>query len=313
MRRSCLIPTFRAVRSAAPGLLLLAAAACGDGPPPAPEFREARAWSYLVQQVAFGPRYADHPGHARQLAWLREQMRSRADTVVLQLFTAGGEGGTPVGWMNVVARFRPELRERVLLVAHRDTRRRADGSADPANRRRPVPGANVNASGVAVLVELAQLFREQPPPVGIDLLFADGDDASDAAAFAGTRTFLERMPGYRARYAVVLQAVGDYEPRFAMDPASAPGPAARVWDTARRLGLDTVFVAERGPARPGQADLLSAAGIPTVVIRDTEYGPANLRWHSVDDIPQYLKRESLGAVGRTLAAALYAEPPDSER
>lgn len=297
----------------APGLLLLAAAACAGGPPPPPEFHEGRAWSYLVAQIAFGPRHPGHAGHARQLAWLREQMRFAADTVLLQPFTAPGEGGAPLAWTNVVARFRPELEDRVLVVAHRDTRRRADGSADAVDRRRPVPGANVNASGVAVLVELAQLFRQQPPPVGVDLLFADGDDYSDAAAFAGTRHFLARMPGYRPRYAVVVQAVGDYEPRFPLDPASAPGPAGRMWATARRLGLDTVFVAERGPARPGQGDLLAAAGIPAVVVRDAEYGPADLRWHSVDDIPQYLERETLGAVGRTLAATLYAEPPDLER
>lgn len=313
LRRFRLIPIRRAVRSAAPGLLLVAAAACGPRTPPVPEFHEGRAWSYLVSQVAFGPRHPGHRGHARQLDWLREQMQFRADTVILQPFTMPGEGGAPLRWTNVVARFRPELADRVLLVAHRDTRRRADGAAEAADRTRPVPGANLNASGVAVLVEMAQLFRQQPPPIGVDLLFADGDDYSEATAFAGTRHFLASLPGHRPRYAVVLQAVGDYEPRFAMDPASAPGPAGRMWDAARRLGLDTVFVPDRGPGRPGQADVLSAAGIPTVVVRDAEYGPANLRWHAVDDLPQYLERRSLGAVGRTLAATLYAEPPDPER
>lgn len=302
----------RAVRSAAPGLLLLAAATCVPGPPPVPEFRESRAWSYLVSQLSFGPRHAGHPGHARQLEWLREQMRFRADTVLLQPFTAPGAGGASAKWTNVVARFRPELEARVLLVAHRDTRRRADGSDDPLDRRRPVPGANLNASGVAVLVEMAQLFRQAPPPVGIDLLFADGDDQSDSA-FAGTRHFLAALPGYRPRYAVVLQAVGDYEARFPMDPASAPGPGERMWEVARRMALDTVFVPRRGRALPGQGDVLRAAGIPVVVVRDAEYGPANRRWHSVDDIPQYLKRESLGATGRVLAATLYSEPPDPER
>lgn len=300
------------LRSAAPALLLLLAAACAERPR-APEFRESRAWSYLVTQVSFGPRYPGHAGHARQLAWLREQMRFRADTVLLQPFTSPGEGGAPLRWTNVVARFRPELSERILLVAHRDTRRRADGSSDEADRRRPVPGANLNASGVAVLVELAQLFTEQPPPVGVDLLFADGDDGSDSAAFAGTRHFVRAMPGYRARYAVVVQAVGDYEPRFPMDPASAAGPARRVWQAARATGHDSLFVAERGRPLRSQAEVLSAAGIPTVVVRDPEYGPANLRWHSVADLPRYLRRETLGAVGETLAAALYAEPPDPER
>lgn len=308
-----LIPIRGALRSAAPAVLLLAAGACAEPGPPVPEFREQRAWSHLVTQVSFGPRYGGQRGHERQRAWLREQLGFRADTVLLQPFTAPGEGGAPLKWTNVVARFRPEAAERILLVAQRDTRRRADGSEDPLDRRRPVPGANLNASGVAVLLELAQLFAEQPPPVGVDLLFADGDGYSDSVGFAGTRHFLRSLPGYRPRYAVVVQAVADYVPRFPVDAASAPGPAGRMWEVARRLGEDSLFVAQRARPLRSQAEVLAAAGIPAVVVRDPEYGPANLRWNSVDDLPRYLDRETLGAVGRVLAATLYTEPPTPER
>lgn len=301
------------LRSAAPALLLcMAAAACARGPQ-VPEFQAERAWSHLVAQVSFGPRHPGHRGHARQLEWLREQMASRADTVLLQPFTAPDADGRPVGWTNVLARFNPGAAERVLLVAHRDTRRRADGSAEEMDRGRPVPGANLNASGVAVLIELAQLLSQHPAPVGVDLLFADGDDVSDTADFAGTRHFLQSMPGYRARYAVVLQGVGDYEPRFPADPASDTAAAGRIWRAARRLGHDTLFVAERAAPLRSPAETLKAAGIAPVVVRDPLYGPANVRWHSVDDRPQYLKRATLGAVGETLARALYTETPDPER
>ena len=308
-----MIPIRRALRSAAPAAALAAAlAACAERLPPPPEFDEERAWAHLGAQVSFGPRYAGHRGHARQLGWLREQLRYRADTVVEQRFTFRGEGGRALEGTNVIARFRPAAAERVLLVAHYDTRRRSTGSADPADRARATPGANLNASGVAVLMELAQLLKEEPPGVGVDLLFADGDGYSDSTEFAGTRHFVRAMPGYRPRYAVVLRAVADYEPRFPVDPASAPGPAGRIREAARRLGYDSLFVAERAPASPGQAAVLAAAGIPTVVVQDGEYGPMNLRWHAADDLPRYLKRETLGAVGRTLAAAIWAETVDGK-
>jgi glutaminyl-peptide cyclotransferase len=306
-----LIPIRGAARSAAlAGVLLLAA--CADRAPPAPAFNAGRAWSHLNAQMAFGPRYAGNRGHARQLAWMLDELRFRADTVIQQKFTARDSAGKALELSNVVARFRPELADRVLLVANWDTRRRADGSPEPLDRKFPVPGANVNASGVAVLMEMAQLFRQQPPPVGVDLLLADGDDYSREVSLAGTRHFLASMPGYRPRYAVVLQAVADADARFPLD-ASAGQPARRMWSVAGALGYDTVFVAPTvGAPAAGQGPVLAAAGIPVVVVADREYGPLNMRWHATDDLPRYLRRETLEIVGRTLAAVIYGESPGTE-
>ena len=305
-----LIPIRGAARSAAlAGALLLAAC---DGAPRAPEFDPDHAWSHLNAQMAFGPRYAGHAGHERQLAWMLEQLELRADTVFMQKFSTHDAEGNLLQLANVVARWRPEAADRVLLVANRDTRRRAEGSPDSLDRRRPVPGANLNASGVAVLMEMAQLFKRQPPPVGVDVLLADGDDYSREVSMAGTRYFLTQMKGYRPRYAVVLQAVADADARFPMDAGAAPGPAGRMWRTAKRLGYGTVFVAQTAPAAPNQGPVLAAARIPTVVIADREYGPLNMRWHATEDVPRYLSKETLEIVGRTLAAAVYGETPAKE-
>ncbi|HEU0301159.1 MAG TPA: M28 family peptidase [Longimicrobium sp.] len=292
--------------------MLLLPAACADRDPPMPEFNQDRAWSHLVAQVSFGPRYPGSRGHAWQLAWLMEQLTFLADTVVQQKFTAAGEGGRRLELTNVVASFRPELRERVLLVANLDTRRRADRSPEPLDRRLPVPGANVNASGVALLVELATMFWEQPPPVGIDLLLADGDDYSNEVQMAGTNHFVRSMPGYRPRYAVVVQAVADVEPRFPVDTSAAP--ARRLWAVARRLRQDSLFAARaESGAAADQGAVLEAAGIPTLVVADREYGPLNLRWHSKDDMPQFLSAATLARTGHTLAALLYTETPAEAR
>jgi hypothetical protein len=295
------------------GLLLLGA--CSRPAPPPPDFSEARAWTHLLSQIGFGPRYPGDKGSQRQLLWLLDELKFRADTVIQQGFTAAGEGGRPLTMTNVVARFRPELKDRVLLVAHRDTRRRADGSYDPLDRRFPTPGANVNASGVAVLMELAQLMKEQPPLVGVDLLFADGDDFRDEADFAGTRHFLASMPGYRPRYAIVVQGVGDKLaefPRDSLSVATAAEATARVWDAAAAVDADSVFVTRTAPPAKNAGRVLAAAGIPTVIVADREYGPDNLRWHSIDDRTAFVSRETLGLVGRVLATAVYREQPAKE-
>lgn len=324
---SALIPIRGALRSAAQAAVLLLAS-CADRPPPPPEFGAERAWSHVVRQMSFGPRYGGGKGHDRQLAWMLDELRFRADTVITQEFTALGENAKPLKLTNVVARFRPEAKDRVLLVANWDTRRRADASPEPLDRRLPVPGANLNASGVAVLMEVAELIRRQPPAVGVDLLLADGDDYSAVLRMAGTRHFLESIPGYRPRYAVVLHAVGDVDARFALDTSTASPsgePARRMWKAARRLRADSVFLAGRPaevrtPSGRRMADypvehqgpLLAAAGIPTIAIADPEYGPLNRRWHTTDDIPAYLSKETLARVGRTVVAALWAELADPE-
>lgn len=308
-----LVPTFSVLRSA-PFLAVLLLGACGarDTAPPPPEFHTGRAWAALGQQIAFGPRYPGDRGAARQLAWLLDQLRFRADTVEQQRFTFAGEGGRELTGVNVVARFRPELSERILLVAHRDTRRRADASPDPLDRKFPVPGANVNASGVAVLMEMAELFRQQPPPVGVDLLFSDADEYAADERMAGVRHFLASATGYRPRYAVVLQGVGAASARFPRDEASlrsAPEPTARLWEAASRLGYDSVFVAATAPPLDGQGPVLAAAGIPAVVVADRAYGRENLHWQAWDDTIERTARDMLEAVGRTLAALVYGEAP----
>jgi glutaminyl-peptide cyclotransferase len=306
------IPTPRAIRSSAV-VAVLAFAACersDGGIPDHPGFNGGRAWAFLGQQMAFGPRYAGDRGSERQLRWLMDELRFRADTVERQPFTFVGEEGRPVEAVNVLARFAPEIGERVLLVAHRDTRRRADGSPEALDRRFPVPGANVNASGVALLLELAELFRQQRPTIGVDLLFSDADEYTAERRLGGLRHFLATHPGYGARYAVVVQGVADREPRIALDAGSlqdAAEPTERLWALAGRLGHGTVLVGDTVPALEGHARLLREAGIPAVVVAEREYGPRHTHWQSVSDLQEHASRETLEAVGRAIAALLYGE------
>ena len=68
---------------------------------------------------------------------------------------------------NYIARFRPKAADRVLYLAHWDTRPIADQDANLGNQRRPVPGANDGASGVAVLLGVADALKRHPPAGGV--------------------------------------------------------------------------------------------------------------------------------------------------
>jgi YD repeat-containing protein len=290
--------------------LLLALAACGEKAPERPAFEQSRAWSHLGQQVAHGPRVAGTPGHGRQLAWLRDQLSFRADTVVEDSFTFTPPGDSAVKLTNVLARFRPGEADRVLLVAHWDTPPRSDRDPDPLDRKRPDPGANEGASGTAVLMELAQLFREQAPPVGVDLLFVDGSVFTGDPS-AGVRHFLANLPpGARYRYAVYVDRVADRDPRIPLDQGSlvsAPAPTQRLWELARAAGRDSVFAADTVPALGSDPALLIAAGIPTVVVVDREHGEGNRNWRTTYDGLDNVRAETLREVGEALAELLYRE------
>jgi glutaminyl-peptide cyclotransferase len=307
-------------RRLAAAVALLAAAGCSRGDPALgqhidhPDFPADAAWVFVTDQVSTGPRYAGTRSHDRTLRWLVDQLSFRADTVVLDSFPFVTAEGKRVVMTNVFARFRPEEPRRILLVTHWDTHPKAVESADPFDRHRPVAGANVGASGTALLVALAEAFRQQPPPVGVDLLFTDGDDFA-AEKLLGTERFLAGRPeGYRPAFAIVFDAVADRAAWLPQDAASrraAPQVVHRVWGVARQMGRDSVFVAEGVADQKGPHALFSAAGIPAVRVWDPELGPGNSHWHTINDLPSNASRETLALVGEVITEVVYRGIPEA--
>ncbi|MFM8560215.1 MAG: M28 family peptidase, partial [bacterium] len=117
----------------------------------------------MERQVAFGPRHPGTPGSEAIRDWMAAEVTRLGGRVERQTFvdTVGGSLQTVV---NVIGRFGPESGRRIGLYAHYDTRPWSDMAADPTDRERPVPGANDAASGVAVLLEVAELMSRHAPP-----------------------------------------------------------------------------------------------------------------------------------------------------
>jgi glutaminyl-peptide cyclotransferase len=281
------------------------AAVARQGPP----FSAEAAFEHVRTQVGFGPRVSGMPGHAQQLAWMTQYLRERADTVVLQEFThTSTTTKKQLAMTNVLARFNPAATDRVLLIAHWDTRPTADYDSDDDARKQPIPGANDGASGTAVLLEIANVLKTNKPTVGVDLLFVDGEDygPSEPDMYLGAKYFAANAGGYRPLYGVLIDMIGDKTPRFQIEDHSlqmAPEVVQRVWAVAEEIGYGAHFPrSNQGPVGDDHVPL-NKAGIRTANIIDCCDPP----WHTLDDNLANASPVGLGVVGNVLLELIFRE------
>ena len=272
-----------------------------DSTASAAEFEPDSAWVALAAQLAFGPRVPGTDAHRACAEWLAARLAACGGEVERDAFTYRDPAGSEWPLQNILGRFGPDGGARLLLVAHWDTRPWADEDADPARRLQSFPGANDGASGVAVLLELARVFSLRPPPGGVDLLFADGEDLGHAdhpeGFCRGTRRFAERGVGSYER-GIVLDMVGDTDLGIPIERNSlrlAPDVVDWVWERGCRLEPE-VFTARLGPTVIDDHLPLIEAGLPTVDVIDFEYP----YWHTSRDDISRVSVASLGAVGRVV-------------
>ena len=270
-------------------------------------------------QVEFGPRVPGTEGHARQLEWMLARLDSFAAEVVADTFTHVTQAGDSLTLTNVLGRFAAEEDRRILLLAHWDTRPMSDEATDPAEQAIPVPGANDGASGTAVLLALAGLLATSTPPLGVDILLVDGEDYGPGVEdmLLGARRYGEAFEseaeevygGPRPVYGVLLDMVGDVDPRFPVEGISAQFANAvvrKVWRAAERLGYEETFPTAVGQNLTDDHVPLIEAGLPTANVIDFTYGPGNAYWHTPRDVPENVSAATLGMVGEVIAELVYS-------
>ena len=291
-------------------LLALVAASCSPSRLATHEFDGATAFHYLQAQIQLGPRIPNTGPHDRCGAWILSHLRTTADTVVVQAFTAHTSKGQQLQLHNYFARFSLHVPERVLYLAHWDTRPHAEKSPNPLDRAKPVLGANDGASGVAVLLALADALRKTPPRIGVDLLFTDGEDYGDFSdtteTLLGARYFAAHLPaGYQPLYAVLWDMVGDKDLDISIEPNSrafAPEVTTLVWHAADSLGYGRVFLPQLGQPLIDDHIPLQAVGIHAIDVVDFDYGPGNSYHHTIYDTLDKVSAQSLQTVGNVALA-----------
>jgi Zn-dependent M28 family amino/carboxypeptidase len=272
-------------------------------PPPPPSFNPATAFTVIEQlAVGIGPREATSASFGAAADLVADRFRELGYDVQMQELQvpAGNSWGVPVPsgtTRNVVAMppgFLPQDRHR-LIGAHLDTVPQA-------------PGAEDNASGIGVMVDLARMAAEKPPAVPVMFVAFGAEEprgSGDALHHFGSRHMVATMGEiHRAAIAGMLSldrvgVAADHVPVCHGGQGSADVREELV-AAAGRLGIPV----QRCENRASDHWSFEKASVPAARMGSIPYAG----YHSAGDVPSVVDPSHLDRVGRIAAEWLLTQP-----
>lgn len=294
---------------------------------PIPDFNADSAYGFVRDQLAYGPRVPNTPPHEKCAEYLSAKLKGYCKNVITQKGQVKAFNGNLLRFQNIIASWRPDSNNRILLCAHWDSRPFADHDPIPGNRHKPVDAANDGASGVGVLLEIARQISLKQPAIGIDIILFDAEDygppqdkerdkESEDQWGLGSQYWAKNphRSGYFAKYGILLDMVGAAGATFLMEGISMEyaGDIVRlVWSTADRAGYSGYFLSEQGMAiTDDHIPINKIMNIPTIDIihldKNSETGFYQF-WHTTKDNLAAIDKSTLKAVGQTLMTVIYEE------
>ena len=286
---------------------------CVSCQPKSPLFSGENAFQHLIKQCSFGPRNPGSEGHKNTLNYYLNTFKGLADTVFTQSF----EDEMPrtrakVKMNNVIAQFNREANKQIMISAHWDTRPWAD-TGSIMKKEMPILGANDGASGVAVIIELAYIFKQNPPPIGVSLVLFDAEDygvPGDSWTYCkGSQYFARNLPISYPEYGINIDMIADRQPEFYIERISYQQNASLVlelWELSEELGLKAFKKQAKDSIFDDHVPLYEIAGIPAINIIDFDYPNDKTNyWHTHNDIVQNCSPNGLYQVGTLLVNHIY--------
>ena len=310
--------------------------------PVGPAFCADSAYAFCEEQCNFGSRTMNSKAHDDCEQWIISKFQQYGMTVIPQKTLLKGYDGTMLRSTNIIASYKPDLTERILLCAHWDSRPWADNDPDENNWHKPVMAANDGASGVAVMLEVARLLHkldtdstvvaDSKPSIlnsnlGIDFICFDAEDygfpqwetVNDPGnTFAlGAQYWSANLhkDGYTARFGILLDMVGGQGAHFYQEYMSkqyAGSVVDKVWKAASVLGYGSFFPMKDGVGiTDDHIPVNTVAKIPCVDVipyypdcEQSSFGPT---WHTVNDDMAHIDKATLQAVGQTVIQVIFSE------
>jgi Peptidase family M28 len=284
-----------------------------------PHFNADTAYSFIQEQVDFGPRIPNTSAHVAAGDKIIARLEKYGGKVSVQTFEATTyDGVTLLGLRNIMGSFNPTARKRILLATHWDTRPWA--SKDKEDPKATYDGANDGGSGVGVLLEIArQLGTHGNPDVGVDLLFFDAEDWGQEGGgraeswCLGSQYWAKNKGDYSAYYGILLDMVGGKNARFpyeAISRKNAKKILTKVWTHAADIGYSKYFIPRKeGTITDDHYYVNTIAKIPMIDILhwEPELGYFGDWHHSRKDNMSIIDKNTLKAVGQTVLQVVYYE------
>ena len=263
-----------------------------------PIFSGTDAYDYLVDQCDFGPRPPGSDNLSLCRTMIAETFESFGWNVTFQNFTYH-----EVDCVNIIVRWNSLNNSPIILGAHYDTR--PQGPSDHGSGL----GANDGGSGVAVLLELANILPEDTRS-SVEIVLFDAEDSGGISGWdwiQGSTYYVSQLSTERRdsiHAMVLLDMVGDINLELPRERSSTTSIQNSIWSVANQLGYNDTFIETyRGPIIDDHRPFLDA-GIPAV---DLIQVPFPSTWHTLGDTPDMCSAESLEIVGEVMEVFLVEE------
>lgn len=277
-----------------------------------PELSYEKTDKYLEEILRFGPRVPNSEEYLNFQTYIEKFLTENSAEFSEQDFQyeVTEKDSILYNLKNYVIKLNPDLKNRIMLSAHYDSRPWADKDPNPKNHTTPVLGANDSAVCIALLLSIIEVYQNNPSPYfGLDIVFFDGEDSgtygSQKEWCLGSKYFAANIGDYKPELSILIDMIGDKNLEIFKDRKSmfyAPELVKKIWNTAEELNISEFKNALYKYDIYDDHIPLNEAGIPTVNIIDFRYK----YWHTVNDTKENISVQNTLKVGKVLMKLIYS-------
>jgi glutaminyl-peptide cyclotransferase len=279
-----------------------------DVAPPASQtggFDGAKAYDQVAKLVSFGPHPPDTDAIRKVQVYIHSELASYGCAVDEDAFHAQTQLGN-LAMKNIVAKIPGAGQGIILLMTHYDTKR-VDNFV----------GAEDGGSSTGVMLELARnLCGSGKPkqPNAVWIAFLDGEETQGSFAWVtedsiyGARELAARMALSgelkRIRAVILADMVGQYNLRIKRDADAPKWLKDTIWNTAARLGYQSVFVPQEVTGTEDDNLAFNERHVPSIDLIDLDDYINLGYWHTTQDTLDKISPRNLAIVGQVILESL---------